>query len=151
MSENYPRRKFIKRLLGLTGITLLQPMHLFAAVWNRAAFEADELNDASHRLGISAETVSQEIDIVVPKQAENGAIVQIAVTSRIPNTQQITVFVEKNPTVLIGHFILRRGVMPHIVTRIKMAQTSDVKIVVKAGSQYFTRSKNVIVLENGCG
>jgi sulfur-oxidizing protein SoxY len=37
------------------------------------------------------------------------------------------------------------------VTRIKMAETSDIKVVVKAGSQYFTYSKNVVVLENGCG
>jgi sulfur-oxidizing protein SoxY len=32
-----------------------------------------------------------------------------------------------------------------------MAETSDIKIIVKAGSQYFTASKNVVVLENGCG
>jgi len=32
-----------------------------------------------------------------------------------------------------------------------MAETSDIKVVVKAGAQFFTRSKNVIVLENGCG
>jgi sulfur-oxidizing protein SoxY len=32
-----------------------------------------------------------------------------------------------------------------------MAETSDIKVVVKAGSQYFTNAKNVVVLENGCG
>ena len=38
-----------------------------------------------------------------------------------------------------------------VVTRIKMAETSDIKVTVKAGSRYFTASKKVQVLENGCG
>lgn len=151
MQVNYSRRKFVNLLLGLTSITLLQPLRLLAAGWNRSAFEADKINDASRQLGIGAEVASQDIDIIAPNQAENGAIVQIEVSSRIPNTQQITVFVEKNPTVLIGNFLIHQGLRPYLVTRIKMAETSDVKIVVKAGTQYFTHSKNVIVLENGCG
>jgi sulfur-oxidizing protein SoxY len=43
------------------------------------------------------------------------------------------------------------GAMPQIITRIKMAETSDIKIIVKAGDRYFTASKNVVVLESGCG
>jgi sulfur-oxidizing protein SoxY len=43
------------------------------------------------------------------------------------------------------------GAEPYVVTRIKMAETSDIKIVVKADGRYFTNAKNVVVLENGCG
>ena len=32
-----------------------------------------------------------------------------------------------------------------------MAETSDIKVVVKADGKYFTASKSVQVLENGCG
>ena len=99
---------------------------------------------------------SKDIEIIAPDRAENGAIVQLEVTSRIPNTEAIAVFVEKNPTALIGNFMFSQyqennlGALPQIVTRIKMAETSDIKIIVKASSQYFTASKNVIVLESGC-
>ncbi|NOT14611.1 MAG: thiosulfate oxidation carrier protein SoxY [Methylotenera sp.] len=130
---------------------LLQPLQLLAMAWNRSAFDADKVKEASNELGISEEVSSQEIHIIAPKQAENGAIVQVEISSGIPNTQQITVLVENNPTVLIAHFVLHDGVKPEVVTRIKMAETSDIKVVVKAGSQYFTCSQQVSVLENGCG
>ena len=43
------------------------------------------------------------------------------------------------------------GAQPFVVTRIKMAETSYIKVVVKAGNQYFSNTKSVEVLENGCG
>jgi predicted secreted protein len=38
-----------------------------------------------------------------------------------------------------------------VITRIKMAEDSAIKIVVSADGKYFSNSKKVIVLENGCG
>ena len=66
-------------------------------------------------------------------------------------TESITILVEKNPTPLIASFLFSNGAEPFVVTRIKMAETSDLKVVVKAGEQYFTNTKNITVLENGCG
>ena len=88
--------------------------------------------------------------ITAPDRAENGAIVQLEVIANILNVEAIAIFVEKNPTPLIANFIFSNGALPQLVTRIKMAETSDIKIIVKAGNQYFTASKNVVVLENGC-
>ncbi|MES1988839.1 MAG: thiosulfate oxidation carrier protein SoxY, partial [Pseudomonadota bacterium] len=92
-----------------------------------------------------------DIELIAPDRAENGAIVQIQVTSNIPNTEAITILVELNPTPLIANFIFANGALPFIVTRIKMADNSAIKVVVKAGNQYFTTSKEVEVLSNGCG
>jgi sulfur-oxidizing protein SoxY len=145
------RRNFLGLIIAITATALLLPLRAVAAAWNKAAFESSKLDEAEKGLAINGETASKDIEIITPDRAENGAIVQLEITSRIPNTEAIAVFVEKNPTALIGNFIFSNGALPQIVTRIKMAETSDIKIIVKAGDRYFTASKNVVVLENGCG
>lgn len=142
------RREFIG--FGIAS-TLLLPIHAIAAVWNIAAFEAASVKGAEEGLSIANETLSQGIDITAPSHAENGAIVQVAVHSRLPNTEAIAILVDKNPTALIGNYMFSPGALPNMVTRIKMAETSDIKVIVKVGSRYFTASKKVQVLENGCG
>lgn len=141
------RRNFVLSILSLM---VLAPINALAAIWNKAAFEAVKLDDASKILDISGETISQQIQITAPDRAENGAIVQVEVKSNIANTEAIAILVEKNPTPLIANFMFNNGAEPFVVTRIKMAETSDIKVVVKAGSQYFTNSRNVVVLESGC-
>jgi sulfur-oxidizing protein SoxY len=145
------RRDFVKFISGSFALAFIAPMNAFAAIWNKAAFETTKLNEAEKGLEINGEKLSQDILITVPDKAENGAIVQVEVKSDIPNTESISILVEKNPTPLIAHFKFRNGAEPFVVTRIKMAETSDVKVVVKAGDQYFNNAKNVVVLENGCG
>jgi sulfur-oxidizing protein SoxY len=141
------RRHFI---FGLLGTILLAPLNALAAIWNKPAFEAVKLEDASSALAIEHEAPSDLIHIKAPERAENGAIVQIEVRSDIKDTEAIAILVNKNPTPLIANFMFSNGAEPFVITRIKMAETSDVKVVVKAGNQYFTNSRNVEVLENGC-
>lgn len=145
------RRHFLRFFLGGVTALLISPINALAATWNKRAFAATKFNNAANDLAIKNEISSQEIDIIAPDRAENGAIVQVEINSRIPNTESIAIFVEHNPTTLIGQFTFINGALPQFVTRIKMAETSDIKIVVKAGDQYFTAAKNVVVLENGCG
>lgn len=142
------RREFLG--FGIAS-TLLAPLNALAAVWNTAAFRADNVADAKNGLAINDEIISKDIEITAPSRAENGAIVQVAVNSRIPNSEAMAIFVDKNPTALIGNYMFSNGAQANMVTRIKMAETSDVKVIVKAGNQYYTASKKVIVLENGCG
>ena len=148
---NLKRRAFLSVLAVGLGGALLLPLRAVAALWNKAAFEANKLDEAEKGLAINAEILSKDIEIIAPDKAENGAIVQLEVNSRIPNTEAIAVLVEKNPTTLIGNFMFSNGALPQIITRIKMAETSDIKIIVKAGNQYYSNTKNVVVLENGCG
>lgn len=153
------RREFLTILTG--ALAAMLPINALAELlnqtWNKAAFEATKLDEAIKGLNISTETPSKDIEpsknieIVAPDRAENGAVVQIEITSNITNTESITVLVEHNPTPLIGTFSFSNGALPFVITRIKMAEDSDLKVIVKAGSQYFTASKKVVVLENGCG
>ena len=149
------RRAFLQ---GLVGALLVMPTFykqafakLATLIWNKPAFEATQISEACHKLNIGHETASNDIELVAPDRAENGAIVQVQVTSNIPNTESITLLVEHNPTPLIASFVFSNGALPFVITRIKMAETSTIKAVIKAGNQYFTTFKNVEVLENGCG
>ncbi len=145
------RRKFLKQCAWMLAAAALSPKAVWAAVWNQPAFETSKLTEALEKLGIKNPVNSQDIKITAPDRAENGAIVQVEVTSQIPNTESITILVEKNPTPLIAQFKFFEGTQSFVITRIKMAETSDVTVLIKAREQYFINTKNVVVLENGCG
>jgi sulfur-oxidizing protein SoxY len=149
------RRGFLNILAGALAATML-PINALADTlgwfsWSTTAFGATKLNYAMEYLDIQGETPSKDIEIVAPDRAENGAVVQIEITSNIANTESITVLVEHNPTPLIGIFNFSNGALPFVITRIKMAEDSDVKVIVKADGKYFSNAKKVVVLENGCG
>ena len=145
------RRNFLALLLSASASILMLPINALAAAWNKAAFETIKLDEAVKNLAINNARPSQAIEIIAPDRAENGAIVQIEIKSNIVNTESIAILVEHNPTPLIATFTFSNGAEPYVITRIKMAETSDIKVIVKAGDQYFTNARNVVVLENGCG
>lgn len=144
------RRDFLG-LLGMAISMLMLPLSVLAAAWNKAAFDAEKLDDAENSLAINNEIDSSDIIVIAPDRAENGAIVQVEIEVKIPNVEAIAIFVEKNPTPLIANVMLEKGAQAKLTTRIKMAETSDIKVIVKAGGKYFTASKKVQVVENGCG
>lgn len=154
MSAN--RREFVKlsgTLGALVAIGLLTEKEAAAqqAAWNKAAFETKSLNDTVKALGGSAVAESKDIVITVPDIAENGAVVPVAVASKVPGTQNIYILVEKNPNTLAAGFAIPQGTEPNVSTRIKMGQTSNVMAVVKANNQFFVASKEVKVTLGGCG
>lgn len=93
---------------------------------------------------------SRDITLVAPDLAENGAIVQIEVESRIPGTEAIAILADKNPTPLIANFLFHPEAEPSVVVRIKLAETSELKAVVKAGDKYYSVSRKVEVSLGGC-
>ena len=148
---NAKRRQVLGAISAALAAALLLPCSVLAAIWNKAAFDAEKLAEAQTNSGISNEIDSKDIVITVPDRAENGAIVQVDIATNIVGADAIAIFVEKNPTPLIANIMLTNGALPKLVTRIKMAETSQIKVVVGAAVQYFTASKSVQVLENGCG
>ena len=150
MKNIIQRRHFLK-LVGGSLFTLLIPIQALAALWNKPAFEATQLNIAKQALAINNEATSVDITIIAPTFAENGAVVQIEVTSHIHNTEAIAILVEKNPTPLIANILFSQGVLPKVITRIKMAETSQLLVIVKAGEQYFRASRQIEVNIGGCG
>jgi len=150
------RRGFVKlsgTLAVLAAIGVLTEDQALAqqAAWNKAAFETKNLADTLKALGGAGVTESKDIAITVPDIAENGAVVPVAVTSRIAGTQNVYILVEKNPNMLAAAFAIPAGTDPGVSTRIKMGQTSNVLAVVKSNAQFYVASKEVKVTLGGCG
>jgi sulfur-oxidizing protein SoxY len=150
------RREFIRAgsVLGLmvaAGLMTAEQAQAQQAAWNKAAFDTKSVDDTVKALGGSASAQSGDITITAPDIAENGAVVPVGVTSKIPNTQAIYILVEKNPNTLAAGFGIPAGTDANIATRIKMGQTSNVYAVVKADNKFYTASKEVKVTLGGCG
>jgi sulfur-oxidizing protein SoxY len=130
---------------------MLRTGHAWAASWNKAGFESKAIADVLKSLGATGASESKDIAITAPDIAENGAVVPVAVTSRIPNTQQISIVAEKNPFPLAATFDVAGGGDGYVSTRLKMGRTSDVWAVVKAGGRYYVAKKEVKITVGGCG
>jgi sulfur-oxidizing protein SoxY len=143
------RRTLLKTLVG--SVALLNLQSLSAAQANRAAFEAKTLDEALKSLGAGSASESKDIVIKAPDIAEDGAIVPIEVTSKIPNTQSISLLADKNPFPLIATYDFANGAEGFVSTRIKMGETSKVRVLVNAGGKLYTASKEIKVTIGGCG
>ena len=126
------------------------PVTAFAD-WNKAAFDAKTMNDVLKAMGGSAAEKSGDITITAPDIAENGAVVPVAVASKLANTQSISILVEKNPSSLAAQFDILPGTEANVGTRVKMGQSSNVHAVVKAGGKYYVATKEIKVTLGGCG
>ena len=148
------RRKFVA-LVGNAGAlvasTLFKQGAAEAATWNKQGFEAKAAADAVKNLGAANLVESKDIAITAPDIAENGAVVPVAITSKIPNTQSISIVAEKNPFPLAATFDMSEGAEPYASVRIKMGQTSNVRAIVKADGKFYTAAKEVKVTVGGCG
>ena len=142
--------KGIGALAAAAGAGLLNPRRAFAA-WNKGAFEAKSAIDAMKALGVANAEDSKAIEIRAPEIAENGAVVPIDITSNIPGTTAIAVFIEKNPFPYTGSFDFSQGAVPYVHLRVKIGESSPVRVVVTAGGKHYTSAKEVKVTIGGCG
>jgi sulfur-oxidizing protein SoxY len=138
-------------ILALLAFGLLKPWAALAAAWNKDAFGAKTVADALKSLGAGSPASSREIVIEAPQIAENGMVVPIEVTSNIPGTRAISVMVEKNPFPLAGRFEFLDGALPFVKVNVKMAETSDIRVVAEAGGKSFAATKEIKVTIGGCG
>ncbi len=148
------RRTFLKLAAAAGTVataSLAWTREAWAQAWNKTGFEAKAVADVMRSLGAANPADSKEIVITAPDIAENGAVVPVAVASRIPNTESISIIAEKNPFPLAATFDVANGGEPYVSTRIKMAETSNVRAVVKAGGRFHTAVKEVKVTIGGCG
>ena len=154
---NQTRRNVLKAGGGaslyalLAAAGMLQPEAALAADWNQKAFEAKNLKDAFDALGAGSRIDSADIVMTAPEIAENGAVVPIGAVSKLPGTETIAILIARNPTALAASFDIPAGTEPAVSTRVKMAETSDVYVLVKAQGKYYVTKKEVKVTIGGCG
>lgn len=133
------------------GAGLLTPRMVLAA-WPKQAFTAKKYDAALQALEGSTQAAdSKQITVKAPDIAENGAVVSVTVSTSLPNVENISVFVPVNTYPLCSSYNMTKSLDGFITGRIKMAKTSDVIAVVKAGGKLYTAKKGVKVTLGGCG
>lgn len=151
---NQSRRDMLRisSVLGLAFTAgLLKPSDVFAAEWNKNAFDAKSIEDVVKALGGDKFEVSADVSVNGPDIAENGAVVPVTVTSKAPGTEYMAILVEKNPSALSAGFNIPAGTEPEVSTRVKMGSTSKVHALVKANGKWLVASKEIKVTLGGCG
>jgi len=154
---NHSRRKALQTgggagvLAMLFAAGVLKPGQALAQDWNQAAFSMKTVPEAMRALGAQSPAASAAILIKAPEIAENGAVVPIAIESKLPGTESITLLIEKNPQPLAASFSIPAGTAPEVSTRVKMGQSSDVYALVKAEGKFYVAKKEIKITLGGCG
>jgi sulfur-oxidizing protein SoxY len=139
-----------RTLLGALAAMLAKPFAALAA-WNENAFGAKTAQDALKGIGAANPAPSKDIVIEAPQIAENGAVVPIEITSNIPGTSSLAVVLEKNPFPLAAKFDFKEGALPYVKVNVKMAETSDVRVLATAGGRHHVATREIKVTIGGCG
>jgi len=154
---NQQRRSILKGA-GAAGVVsvavaagLLKPGMVWAAGWNKAAFDAKDMASAVAGVGGAGAAESGQITVKAPDIAENGAVVPVEIISAIAGTERIILLAEKNGFPLVADFHFANGAEGYVSTRIKMGATSNVRAIVRAGGKNYTAAKEVKVTIGGCG
>lgn len=154
---NLHRRTFLKATLATATVGLvaaaglLKPTRVLAADWPSAAFDAKNLDGAIKGLyRVSERSASGSIVITAESLAEIGSRVPFAVTTTLPNVDSLAVFVEKNDRPLVASLALK-GASGYFSLPMKMARTSDVHVVCRAGGKLYTAKRSIKVTVGGCG
>ena len=130
---------------------LLHPIAALAATWNKDAFGAKTPADALKGIGAANAQASGDIAIDAPEIAENGAVVPIEIMSKVPGTTSIAVIAEKNPFPLVAQFDFLEGALPFVKLNMKIAETSDIRVIAQAGGKSYSATRNIKVTIGGCG
>ena len=145
------RRHFLGLTAGFGGLmAIMSCWPAKAAEWTRRSFEPDSLESALQKLGVADAAPSSAIQLQLPDVAEDGAAVQMSLTTSLP-ARRALVLVRKNRIPLVAEFEFPPGVLPFVATRIKMAEDSDVLALVEAEGRWYLASRQVKVTLGGCG
>lgn len=152
------RREFLKSMLSLSAVGLVTFTGLLHSSFAHALglkekFKPGSLEDTLLHLFKKTEFInSHKIKISrLPRIAENGALVPITISSTLDNVEKISILVAKNPSPLSAEFYLTPAVKPHVSARLKMAETSDVIVIVQSNGKLYRTSQKVKVTVGGCG
>lgn len=161
MDEFSARRLFLRAggastaLVALAATGLLKPARVLAAEWpqwQREAFTANTFAGALQTYGAAASAESRDIVFSAPDIAENGAQVVVDIVSKLPGSQTIAVFAEKNPMPLAASVRFANGALPQLRIPLKLSETMRVRAVVRTeDGKTFHAQREIRVTLGGCG
>lgn len=145
------RRQFI----AVAGTALLAqylglPRTAWAAGRNQDAFNARSPQSVYHALGLPQPEESQAIIIDAPDVAENGANVPIEVSVNLPSVERALIIAERNLFPLLADISFSGRSEPWIEAKVKLAESSRVRVIAQANGKLYTASRQVRVIVGGC-
>ena len=143
-----------RTLLKLGALQLASGAALYpVAGWSAYPTEAFQATETSavltSLLGSDQQEESGQLQIDVPGIAEDPRYVPIRISSTLENIESVTVIAEGNNIPLSAHFRLYEP-QDFLASRIKIEQTGDVLVVVKAGGKLHSNRKTVRASTSGC-
>jgi sulfur-oxidizing protein SoxY len=139
-------------LSPLLGTGLLIPGSVLAAEWNRPAFTARNIGDALKAYGAGAAVDSRDIVINAPEIAENGAKVEVEISSNLANTRSLALFADKNPMPLCSALEFSGAALPYARIQLKLAETMRIRAVARtADGKNHVAFREIKVTLGGCG
>ena len=144
------RRTLLKASLQLGVGAMLFPGVAMSAYPSRA-FLAKQIPDALREaFGTADIGESSKIEIEAPHIASDANMVPVRIRSGFENTESISLVVSGNESPFTAYFKLYQA-QSFVSTRVRMAATSDLLVVVKADGVLHTNKRPVRVSSNGCG
>lgn len=152
------RRKLLKGgasatlLSPLLGSGLLTPTTVLATEWNKSAFTARNVGEALKAYGAANAVESRDIIINAPEIAENGAKVEVEISSNLPNTRSLAIFADKNPMPLCASIDISGNALPYLRAQLKLAETTRIRAVAKSvDGKTHVAFREIKVTIGGCG
>lgn len=144
------RRTLLQGFAAALAVFIVRPLRALAVEWDKALFDTKSFDAVLKAYGAAEAQASTDITLITPEIAENASVVPVEVDSRIPGTAEIAIFAEKNPLPLICRIFIPEGTLPAISLRLKLAETTRVRAVVRAGGKYYMAAREIQVVGGGC-
>lgn len=147
------KRSFLIKTSLLAPIIFFSSLPKVFASWPKELFYSRNYEKLIGLITNGAEaSESENISIKAPEIAENGAVVPVSVNANIENVKNIAILVDNNPSPLTSTFDLNSNLEVYVSTRVKMAKSSNIIVLVTTNdNQFYTASKSIKVTIGGCG
>lgn len=132
-----------RSLLQLLAVGLCMPWKVMAAISGRSNQKVAQVIEADGCIVCAG----PEIEIVT--SAAEGGSVRIEVLSRLAGTEAMALFANQNPVPLLANFTFSHGAQPCVMMRIRLAQSQQVEVVVKANGKYYKAYHHVAIGQMG--
>ncbi len=143
------RRTLLRTSLQLGLSAILVPGKAIGA-YPTGAFLATEIPEALREVFGTADIgESVKIEIQAPHIANDANMVPVKVISGFLNTESISLVVVGNKSPFTAHFKFYQS-QSFVSTRIRMADSSDLLVIVKADGVLYTNKRPIRVAGNGC-
>lgn len=138
------RREWIKKA-GLGGIAAISSNAVFGHV--DTGFE----QDLADMVGSADIKPDNRIELLVPEDAANGAVVPVGVVSSVPDTLKIVLFVDNHDLSKVAQINTTNSKLaPRFSTHLQLNNAATITALVQSSLGWFSNSASVKTLGESC-